>query len=518
MNRRRVITSVAVMVTMSAAAALSYPALATTTPASPSGSTGAGPVQLAPAMIAALQRDLHLTADQVGARIKKETWATRTVQTLKQTVGSAYAGAWLNTDASRLTVAVTDQAAATQVRAAGAQPAVVANSESQLAAVKQTLDRSEPKAAAAIPGWYVDVATNSVVVLAKSTSLQAAQKFVAQSGVPAGTVRVAATAENPHPLFDVRGGDAFFIDNVARCSIGFSVVGGFVSAGHCGQAGSTTAGFNQQAQGTFKASSFPGNDFSFVQVNTAWTPVGVVNNFAGQTLAVAGSDEAPVGASVCKFGSTSGASCGTIQAKNATVRYPEGTVTGLLRTNVCAEPGDSGGSLLAADQAQGVVSGGSGDCTVGGETFFQPINEILQANGLTLVTSAASGGASGTPTATPTAAPTTAPPAGNACNLQNGSNHRGSLQRAGAVQVQPNGGFFRTAAAGTNAACLRGPDNTNFDLFLQQFNGRRWQTVARAATASSSEQLTFSGAAGVYRYVVVSNGGSGTYALSITTP
>jgi streptogrisin C len=32
------------------------------------------------------------------------------------------------------------------------------------------------------------------------------------------------------------------------------------------------------------------------------------------------------------------------------------------------------------------VSGGSGDCTAGGQTFFQPINEVLQALDLTLLT------------------------------------------------------------------------------------------------------------------------------------
>jgi streptogrisin C len=61
-------------------------------------------------------------------------------------------------------------------------------------------------------------------------------------------------------------------------------------------------------------------------------------------------------------------------------------VRGLIATNVCAEPGDSGGSLLAGDQAQGVVSGGSGNCAQGGETFFQPVNEILQTLNLTLIT------------------------------------------------------------------------------------------------------------------------------------
>jgi len=185
-----------------------------------------------------------------------------------------------------------------------------------------------------------------------------------------------------------QAGDAYFINNQFRCSIGFSVQGGFVTAGHCGAVGDTTAGSNRVAQGTVRASVFPGDgDFGFVQTNNQWTPTATVATSNQGVIPVAGSQEAPVGASVCRTGSTTGTHCGTIQAKNATVNYPEGTVTGLTRTNVCAEGGDSGGSWISGDQAQGVTSGGSGDCTRGGTTFFQPVNEILQRANVALVTS-----------------------------------------------------------------------------------------------------------------------------------
>ena len=64
-------------------------------------------------------------------------------------------------------------------------------------------------------------------------------------------------------------------------------------------------------------------------------------------------------------------------ALNATVNYAEGTVTGLIRTTVCAEPGDSGGSLYSGTVAYGLTSGGSGNCSSGGTTFFQPVTEAL---------------------------------------------------------------------------------------------------------------------------------------------
>jgi streptogrisin D len=73
-----------------------------------------------------------------------------------------------------------------------------------------------------------------------------------------------------------------------------------------------------------------------------------------------------------------------VNAVNATVTYPQGQVTGLIRTNVCAEPGDSGGSLFAGTTALGMTSGGSGDCTAGGTTFFQPVTEALAVFGVTI--------------------------------------------------------------------------------------------------------------------------------------
>lgn len=122
-----------------------------------------------------------------------------------------------------------------------------------------------------------------------------------------------------------------------------------------GHAGDRTTGSNQ-SQGTFQASSFPTNDFSWVKVNANWTPRGVVDRYDGTTIPVRGSEEAAVGASICRSGSTSGFHCGTVQAKDSTVRYAEGTVFGLTCTDVCAEPGDSGGSFISDDQAQGVTS------------------------------------------------------------------------------------------------------------------------------------------------------------------
>jgi streptogrisin C len=449
-----------------------------------------------PAMLAALQRDLGLTAAQARDRIARDIWASAIELKLRKQLGSAYAGAWLTADAKSFVVAVTDSRRAAEVTAAGATPRVVARSGAALDAIKAGLDRAAAKAPAkSVPGWYVDVKTNSVVVLARGGTT-AARAFVAASGVSTAAVRIVASTEAPRLLYDVRGGDAFYIGG-GRCSVGFSVNGGFVTAGHCGNVGNATSGYNQVAQGTFQGSSFPGNDYAWVAVNANWVPQPWVNNYSGGNVTVAGSTEAAVGAAVCRSGSTTGWRCGSIQAKNQTVNYPQGTVTGLTRTNACAEPGDSGGSWLSGQQAQGVTSGGSGNCTSGGTTFFQPVNEILSAYGRTLVTG------SGPPP----------PPPPTGCTGYEFT-RTGSVSSGGS-QWTP---YYYSSVSGTHRGCLDGPTGVDFDLYLQKWNGFGWFDVAGGTTANPDENVTYSGTAGYYRWEVHAYSGSGSYTLGYSNP
>jgi streptogrisin C len=281
---------------------------------------------------------------------------------------------------------------------------------------------------------------------------------------------------------------------------------------------------------------------------------------------VAGNTEAPVGAAVCRSGSTTGTFCGRIIAKNQTVNYPEGAVTGLTQTDVCAEGGDSGGPWLSGDQAQGVTSGGSGDCGANqdnSETFFQPINEILAANNLTLVTTGngdngagagdngagngdngagagdngAGNGDNGAGAGDNGAgnggngdngAGAGDNGAGNGGNGDNGAGgdqaaqctagaiRQGSLSQAESAQAQPDGGAY-SAAAGEQSACLDAPAGADFDLFLQRLTGRGFATVAKS-TGTGDKELTFNGTAGTYRYVVSATSGTGDYTLGINVP
>ncbi|PTL84821.1 ricin-type beta-trefoil lectin domain protein [Vitiosangium sp. GDMCC 1.1324] len=343
-----------------------------------------------PELLSAMQRDFGLTAEQARRRMTSEAVAARLEKRLSEDLGATFGGAWMSEDGSKLVVGVTDAASAEYVRGLGAEPRRVTRSARQLDQVKSALDRNARRAGRTVHAWYVDVATNSVVVLAQDKALSGARDFVAASGTTDGSVRVVASAEEPRPLYDLRGGDAYY-PGPYRCSIGFSVSGGFVTAGHCGGVGTTTNGVNGAAQGTVRGSTFPGNDYAWVQVNSSWASQPWVNNYAGGNVSVAGSAEAAVGSSICRSGSTTGWRCGVIQAKNVTVNYSNGPVYGLTQTNACAEGGDSGGSWISGDQAQGVTSGGSGNCTSGGTTFFQPLNPILSVYGLSLTTTGGGG-------------------------------------------------------------------------------------------------------------------------------
>jgi streptogrisin C len=369
---------------LAVAAALTIPA--TTATASSALPNVAAAPKISAAQMSAMQRDLHLTAAQVNTRLAQEATASRLEGPARTALGTAYAGSWFDPASGTLVVASTDAAKASGLT--GVKTITVRHNAAELNGVKTRIDALAGKAApAGVTGWYVDNRTNGVVVTVTGTQSAAAKSFVAKaSALGNGTVRTEAVAEAPRTKADIVGAYPYYINSAARCSIGFTVTTGFVSAGHCGTPGSTATDGSGALLGTFQASTFPGNDYSYVGAAGGVNLYGYMYGYDGYYYYVSGSQEMPEGSSVCRSGSTTGMWCNQIQVKNQTVNYPQGTVYGLTQTNVCAEPGDSGGSWLSANQAQGVTSGGSGNCSTGGTTFFQPVNPILAVYGLTLVT------------------------------------------------------------------------------------------------------------------------------------
>ncbi|MFD7944168.1 S1 family peptidase [Streptomyces sp. NPDC059744] len=356
----------------------------TTTSSFTSASTTKAPASAG--LLSAMQKDLGLTASQAKARLTAERTATAVQGKARRAAGPAYGGSWFDPATGKLTVAVTSDKKAGAVRATGAAVRLVAHSARQLDAAKARLDAlSAPDGVAS---WHVDPKASRVVVnvVASSEDDNDVRAFVAQVR-KVGPVFVQRTSEAPKTFAaGTVGGDPYYTGNV-RCSIGFSVYGGFVTAGHCGQPGAGVSGWDGSYIGNFQGSSFPGDDYAWVSVGSGWWTVPVVLGWGTVSdQLVRGSAEAPIGASICRSGSTSHWHCGNVLATNETVNYSQGAVHQMTKTSVCAEPGDSGGSFISGDQAQGVTSGGWGNCSSGGETWHQPINEILNRYGLTLHT------------------------------------------------------------------------------------------------------------------------------------
>jgi streptogrisin C len=370
MKRARLLVSVGACALVALGAVATQPAAA----AEPAASGG---------VVAAMRHDLGLTEAQAVTRLRQESRAIAAEPKAKAAAGKAYGGSWFDAARGMLVVGLTTMDAAAAVRATGAAVTTVPRTQASLDAAKARIDRL--RAPRDVASWRTDPRSGSVVVTVRrgadvSAFLAAARK--------AGPVTVEETDRLPSTLSaGTVGGDPYYINGNVRCSIGFSVQGGFVSAGHCGTAGSSVAGWDGSAMGSFAGSSFPDNDYSFIRIGNGWWTAPVVLGWGTVSdQLVRGSGEAPVGASICRSGSTSHWHCGTVLAKNETVNYAQGAVHQMTKTNVCAEPGDSGGSFISGDQAQGVTSGGWGNCSSGGETWFQPVNEILGVYGLSLVT------------------------------------------------------------------------------------------------------------------------------------
>jgi streptogrisin B len=233
--------------------------------------------------------------------------------------------------------------------------------------------------------WAVDERTGRLRVLADATVTDGDLARIRRAtGRWAGAATVERLGGRLRTLLS--GGDGIHTAGW-RCSAGVNVQSGsayyFVTAGHCTDGASTwyTSSAMTTAIGPTVGTSFPGDDFGVVRYsNTAVPHPGTIG-----TVDVTGTATAQVGQSVCRRGSTTGVRCGMVTGLNATVNYGSGeVVSGLIRTNICAEPGDSGGPLYSGDKVIGILSGGSGNCTTGGTTYYQPIQEALNAYGLSV--------------------------------------------------------------------------------------------------------------------------------------
>ncbi|KPI05010.1 Streptogrisin B [Actinobacteria bacterium OV450] len=282
---------------------------------------------------------------------------------------------------TRLLAVAAGLAAVAGLAAPTAASADTGFSAARLAAAGASVQRADVAGTA----WYTDPASGTLVVTADSTVTAAdLARIRTEAGADAAALRIERTPGKLRKL--ISGGDAIYTSGW-RCSLGFNVRSGntyyVLTAGHCTDGAGTwwTSSAHTTTIGATVGSSFPNNDYGLVRYdNTSLAHAGTVGS---QDITSAANPT--VGMSVTRRGSTTGTHGGSVTGLNATVNYGGGDIVyGMIRTNVCAEPGDSGGPLYSGTKAIGLTSGGSGDCTSGGTTFFQPVVEALNAYGVSV--------------------------------------------------------------------------------------------------------------------------------------
>ncbi|MCP2253002.1 Alpha-lytic protease prodomain-containing protein [Prauserella aidingensis] len=267
-------------------------------------------------------------------------------------------------------VTVATQAAADKAEAAGVTAELAERTTEQLDAARAKLE------AAAVPHTSVglDPAENQLVLtIGEKAADGAAGKLTSTARKLGDAVRVEHVAGGMKK--SIYNGEAI-TGGGSRCSAGFNVNNGsqdyILDAGHC------TGAVSQWNVGPSVDASFPGNDYGLIRNDTGSAP-GAVTLWNGSTQAINSAANATVGQDICKSGSTTQLTCGTVQATNVTVNYAEGAVRGLVQTSARVDSGDSGGCLFSGSTGVGITSGMGG-----GSSYFQPVTEALSAYGMSL--------------------------------------------------------------------------------------------------------------------------------------
>ncbi|OEJ24871.1 serine protease [Streptomyces agglomeratus] len=301
---------------------------------------------------------------------------------LSRRLGDDTAGSYIDRRTGALTVTVTSDRAAEQVRASGAVAKRVERSAARLEAAMAAL---ESRAKITGTSWGIDPTTNQVSVEAdRSVSARELARLRKVADAQDGAVRISRVPGTFKR--EVAGGDAIYGGGY-RCSAAFNVSKGttryFVTAGHCtNDVANWSATSGGPVIGVREGTSFPTNDYGIVRYTNGSAPSGNVNLYNGGFQDIASAANAVVGQAIKKSGSTTKVTSGTVTAVNVTVNYGDGPVYGMVRTTACSAGGDSGGAHFAGSVALGIHSGSSGCTGTNGSAIHQPVKEALSAYGV----------------------------------------------------------------------------------------------------------------------------------------
>ena len=378
---------------------------------------------LSPMILRAMQRDLHIDAATARRRVAAEAAAARAEAMLVPALGTAYAGSWFDAARGTLVVNIVDPAHAQQVRDGGATPKVLPDgfTLAKLNAIKAKLDAlatATPSAAAGVASWHVDPVSNRVIVTIIAGHRRG---LLAKTAAAAGeavrfqtTSRPAASSADEWTFID--GGEGIQSGS-QRCSVGFNARLTYpelpgvsdpvvISAGHCSEGGSTDVlGYGNSPNIAVSLGRWWLRDLTYDwgiigSIHPRWWQGAWISQHTPDDvpLHVRGTQQRPIGSSICKSGVTTKITCGVIRARGESAYQSDTrrTVFNLTRDTTCAEKSDSGGPHYTPDvQAQGIgstveVITGTGRClqTIGQEnrSWYVEISYIQSYTGARVMT------------------------------------------------------------------------------------------------------------------------------------
>jgi len=295
-----------------------------------------------------------------------------TGERLADRVGADSGGMYLDPATAEVVVNVVDTADVATVESGGATARVVDHSMTELTAARNAVAAALPVGTAA----GIDVRANQVVVRIadNATGLGELTAVSERFGDLVRTEHVAGTFATA-----ISGGDAI-TGSGGRCSLGFNTTGNTgITAGHCTQAISSWNDAGGNYYGPSIAANFPGNDYGLIRNDGGLAQPGDVNLYNGGYQDITGAADPYVGLSVCKSGSTTGLTCGTVTQVGITICYAQGCVYNMAESTAYVQPGDSGGAWFAGGTAVGITSGMGG-----GFSYFQPVVPGLNMYGVSV--------------------------------------------------------------------------------------------------------------------------------------
>ena len=97
--------------------------------------------------------------------------------------------------------------------------------------------------------------------------------------------------------------------------------------------------------------------------------------------------------------------------------------------------------------------------------------------------------------------------------------YSGNLSGTGAQAYEPAGTYYYSGGSGLHHGILSGPaSGADFDLEIQKWQGNSWVVKSRSESASSDEEIQYSGTSGYYLWRVYSYSGGGDYSFCLSTP